>query len=55
MIGKTLLAPEGTVIDKAFIQTLTEAGVESVCVRSILTCETEEGVCQKCYGLDTCS
>lgn len=52
MIGKTLLAPEGTVIDKAFIQTLTEAGVESVCVRSILTCETEEGVCQKCYGLD---
>jgi DNA-directed RNA polymerase subunit beta' len=29
-----------------------ESGAEAVAVRSILTCETEEGVCQKCYGLD---
>jgi DNA-directed RNA polymerase subunit beta' len=25
---------------------------EKLSVRSVLTCETEEGVCQKCYGLD---
>jgi len=52
MVGKTVIAPAGTVISKELIKTFTEANVESVCVRSILTCETEEGVCQKCYGLD---
>lgn len=52
MIGKTVLATAGTVIDKEFIKKIIETGVESISVRSILTCETEEGVCQKCYGLD---
>lgn len=52
VLGKTVLATAGTVIDKALIKSITDAGVESVSVRSILTCETEEGVCQKCYGLD---
>jgi DNA-directed RNA polymerase subunit beta' len=26
--------------------------VQKVSLRSVLTCETEGGVCQKCYGLD---
>ncbi len=29
-----------------------ESTATKVSVRSVLTCETEEGVCQKCYGLD---
>ncbi|MDD2892040.1 MAG: DNA-directed RNA polymerase subunit beta' [Candidatus Gracilibacteria bacterium] len=52
VVGKTILAAAGTAIDKELIKQIVDAGVESVCVRSILTCETEEGVCQKCYGLD---
>jgi DNA-directed RNA polymerase subunit beta' len=28
------------------------AGIESVIVRSPMTCETLRGVCQKCYGMD---
>ena len=31
---------------------IEESGVEIVTVRSVLTCETEEGVCAKCYGHD---
>ncbi|MFZ4461883.1 MAG: DNA-directed RNA polymerase subunit beta' [Patescibacteria group bacterium] len=49
--GKVLIE-SGTIIDKGALKILTDNAVESVCVRSILTCETEEGVCQKCYGLD---
>ena len=29
---------------------MESAGVESVRIRTVLTCETEYGVCQKCYG-----
>lgn len=42
----------GTLVDKGVIAKLNEQQIDGVCVRSILTCETEEGVCQKCYGLD---
>ncbi len=52
VIGGKVIIESGTIIDKDALKILTENAVESVCVRSILTCETEEGVCQKCYGLD---
>ncbi len=47
-----VLAEAGTIISKEMTIAINEAKIPSVCVRSILTCETEEGVCQKCYGLD---
>ncbi len=31
-------------------QAIEEAGVESVRIRTVLTCEARHGVCQKCYG-----
>lgn len=52
IVGNTVIATAGTVIDKGLIKTIVDNDVEAVSVRSILTCETEEGVCQKCYGLD---
>lgn len=52
MVKKTVLAPGGTMIDKELLAEIVKNEVESVAVRSILTCETEEGVCQKCYGID---
>lgn len=52
VVNKVTIATKGTVIDKALIAKFLEVEVASVCVRSILTCETEEGVCQTCYGLD---
>ena len=29
---------------------IEDAGVESVRIRTVLTCEAEHGVCRKCYG-----
>lgn len=52
MKGKSILLPSGTLIDKKVLEFLKTNNVEEIAVRSILTCETEGGICQKCYGLD---
>jgi len=49
--GKVIIT-EGTVIDKNTLTLIEEHKVPEVAIRSVLTCETEGGVCQKCYGLD---
>lgn len=49
--GKTI-AEEGTLINKDVLKSIMDSSATKVSVRSVLTCETEEGVCQKCYGLD---
>jgi len=47
-----VIITEGTVIDTNTLAIIEEHKVEEVAIRSVLTCETEWGVCQKCYGLD---
>ena len=37
-------------ITKEHIDRLVHANINTVNVRSVLTCEAEQGVCQKCYG-----
>lgn len=44
--------PAGTVLDRASITDLKKRGVESVIVRSALTCETGSGICKHCVGKD---
>ena len=39
-------------IDEGIAEEVTHAGIQSVRVRSPLTCEAEDGVCVKCYGRD---
>ncbi len=39
-------------VSRADLQTLVDAGVTSVIIRSPLTCELEKGICAKCYGQD---
>ena len=48
----TLLVPSGTIISAEKANAIEEAGISVVRVRSVLTCETEDGVCAKCYGND---
>ena len=50
--GGGVLVPAGGLIDEEAVAALEEAGVERVRVRSALTCETERGVCARCYGRD---
>jgi DNA-directed RNA polymerase subunit beta' len=42
----------GTLLDEEWIDTLEEAGVDRVLVRSPITCETRHGICATCYGRD---
>ncbi len=47
-----LLIEEGTLIDEKLAEKFEEHGIDQVKVRSVITCETREGVCAKCYGRD---
>jgi DNA-directed RNA polymerase subunit beta' len=44
--------PAAGLIDEVAVQAIETAGVEHIKIRSVLTCETEEGVCATCYGRD---
>ena len=46
------LCESGQVIDEAHASTIDDAGVDQVKIRSVLTCESKRGVCQKCYGIN---
>ncbi len=45
-----ILAREKEEIDENAAQAIEESGIESVHIRSVLTCESRRGVCAKCYG-----
>lgn len=45
-----ILVPAGKEISDEKAKEIDSAGIESVEVRSVLTCETVRGVCAKCYG-----
>ena len=47
-----VIIEKDTIIDKKVLQKITENNIEEVNIRSVLTCESEGWVCQKCYGLD---
>ncbi|WP_419818415.1 DNA-directed RNA polymerase subunit beta' [Glaciibacter flavus] len=46
----TVVAEAGADVGDVLINELVAAGVESIKVRSVLTCESAVGVCAKCYG-----
>ncbi|WP_375696738.1 DNA-directed RNA polymerase subunit beta' [Bartonella sp. AC70YNML] len=49
--GKVILEG-GAMIEEADVAKIEAAGIQSVQIRSALTCETRLGVCAKCYGRD---
>ncbi len=49
-IENQLVCPVKTEITESLANQIQEAGIERVRIRSVLTCETERGVCQLCYG-----
>ncbi len=42
----------GKMIEETDIEPINAAGVQEVKIRSVLTCETKNGVCGTCYGRD---
>ncbi|WP_417784402.1 DNA-directed RNA polymerase subunit beta' [Terasakiella pusilla] len=49
--GDVILAA-GQLIEEEEAKAIEDAGVETVKIRSVLTCEAENGVCATCYGRD---
>ena len=49
--GKVVI-PAGRTIDERDVEKIEEANVQAIRIRSVLTCETKNGVCAKCYGRD---
>ena len=46
------IVPADTYLDEDMIEIIESAAVQSVKVRSVLTCEAKIGVCATCYGRD---
>lgn len=51
-IDGKLIAAAGDVINEDQAEMIDSVGIDSVKVRSVLSCKTEFGVCAKCYGRD---
>ncbi|RMH56183.1 MAG: DNA-directed RNA polymerase subunit beta' [Candidatus Hydrogenedentota bacterium] len=47
-----LLFKAGDYIDDEAAQEIRECGLEEIKIRSVLTCDSETGVCRRCYGRD---
>ena len=48
----TIIVPKGTMIEEEHIEAITAAGIQEVKIRSVLVCESKNGVCATCYGRD---
>ena len=49
---KKTIAKRDQEIDHDLIEEIQAAEIEEVGVRSVMTCQTPNGICQKCYGRD---
>ncbi len=47
-----IICAAGDLIDESLVEAIEAAGIETVGIRSVLTCEAETGTCAACYGRD---
>ena len=45
-----MLAEAGTLMSEETAQLIEDSGIETVKIRSVLTCEAKRGLCRMCYG-----
>ncbi|MEG2004765.1 MAG: DNA-directed RNA polymerase subunit beta', partial [Bilophila sp.] len=50
--SSVLLYPENTLIDENVAKDMDDRGINSVMIRSALTCQSDRGICTLCYGRD---
>jgi DNA-directed RNA polymerase subunit beta' len=51
-IDGKLMVESAQIIDEDILEQIEASGIQSIKVRSVLTCESNTGVCAKCYGRD---
>ena len=49
---ENVIVPSGTMLDEAKVAILEDNSIDRLLVRSVITCETRQGICAKCYGRD---
>ncbi len=47
-----VIVERGTLLDESWVNFLEERGVDQIQVRSVICCNTRQGVCAACYGRD---
>ena len=47
---KEVIVEAGEMINENHVAKITKAGIKKIEIRSVLTCKSNNGVCQKCYG-----
>ncbi|KJJ84780.1 DNA-directed RNA polymerase subunit beta' [Candidatus Omnitrophus magneticus] len=52
IISDEVIVKVGEVITEEKAKRIEESGMEKIRIRSVLTCEMEEGICSKCYGIN---
>ena len=50
-----IIISSGDLIDEEIADRISDGGIETVNIRSVLTCESPRGVCAKCYGRNLAS
>jgi DNA-directed RNA polymerase subunit beta' len=51
-VTNKIIVKKHTLLEEREVETITQAAVQEVRIRSVLTCENTNGVCGKCYGRD---
>ncbi|MDR0977655.1 MAG: DNA-directed RNA polymerase subunit beta' [Endomicrobium sp.] len=52
IVRDEVIVKKGEMITAENARRLVEAGIDKIGIRSVLTCESEHGVCAKCYGMN---
>ncbi|MBP2151326.1 DNA-directed RNA polymerase subunit beta' [Xanthobacter autotrophicus DSM 597] len=47
-----IIVPKGQMIEEPHVERINKSGIQEIKIRSVLTCETRNGVCGTCYGRD---
>lgn len=47
-----VICPANVMMDEDMAHKIVDAGVTEVTIRSVFTCNTQHGVCKKCYGMN---
>ncbi len=51
-VTSKLIVAAGELINEAKLEEIESSGIDTILVRSVLTCEIPDGICVKCYGRD---
>ena len=50
--NNNIIVKSGEIIEETHIEDINKLSLRSLKIRSVLTCETNNGICAKCYGRD---